>query len=67
MVRFLLEHDSNPLDLWFDDSPFEIALDRGYTEMEQLLTVGLGTAAYTEANATLWFVHRDLCLLYLFS
>jgi len=37
VVRFLLEHDRNPLDLWVDDDPFEIARDRGYTEMEQLL------------------------------
>jgi ankyrin repeat protein len=38
VVRFLLEHDHNPLDLWVDDDPDEIARDRGYTEMEQLLT-----------------------------
>ena len=38
VVRFLLEHDSNPLDLWIDDSPLEIARDRGYVELEQLLT-----------------------------
>lgn len=31
VARFLLEHDHNPLDLWVDDSPFEIARDRGYT------------------------------------
>src|SRR5215204_2272909 len=37
IVRFLLEHDRNPLDLWVDDDPLEIARDRGYTEMEQLL------------------------------
>jgi ankyrin repeat protein len=37
VVRFLLEHDRNPLDLWVDDDPFEIARDRGYPEMEQLL------------------------------
>jgi Ankyrin repeat len=37
VVRFLLEHDRNPLDLWVDDDPIEIARDRGYTEMEQLL------------------------------
>jgi len=33
VARFLLEHDHNPLDLWFDDSPLEIARDRGYVEM----------------------------------
>ena len=38
VVRFLLEHDRNPLDLWVDDDPLEIARDRGYAEMEQLLT-----------------------------
>lgn len=37
VVRFLLEHDDNPLDLWVDDGPLEIARDRGYTEMERLL------------------------------
>ena len=25
VVRFLLEHDCNPLDLWVDDDPIEIA------------------------------------------
>jgi len=43
VVRFLLEHDRNPLDLWVDDNPLEIARDRGYTEMEQLLTEALET------------------------
>jgi ankyrin repeat protein len=37
IARFLLQHDRNPLDLWVDDDPIEIARDRGYTEMEQLL------------------------------
>jgi ankyrin repeat protein len=37
IVRFLLEQDRNPLDLWVDDDPIEIARDRGYAEMEQLL------------------------------
>ena len=37
VVRFLLEHDTNPLDLWVDDNPLEIARDRGYLEMEELL------------------------------
>jgi ankyrin repeat protein len=37
VVRFLLEHDRNPLDLWVDDNPLEIARDRGNTEMERLL------------------------------
>jgi len=43
VVRFLLEHDCNPLDLWVDDDPIEIARDRGYTELEQLLTHTLDT------------------------
>ena len=43
VVRFLLERDSNPMDLWIDDDPLEIAHDRGYTEMEQLLTDMLET------------------------
>src|SRR3954468_23318049 len=41
VARFLLEHDRNPMDLWVDDDPIEIARDRGYTEMEQLLTHAL--------------------------
>jgi ankyrin repeat protein len=36
-VRFLLQHDRNPLDLWVDDDPVQIARDRGYTELERLL------------------------------
>ena len=43
VVRFLLEHDCSPLDLWVDDDPIEIARDRGYTEMERLLTHTLDT------------------------
>lgn len=43
VVRFLLEHDRNPLDLWVDDDPIEIARDRGYTDMERLLTETLHT------------------------
>lgn len=43
VVRFLLEHDRNPLDLWVDDDPLDIARDRGYTEMEQLLAHTLDT------------------------
>jgi ankyrin repeat protein len=37
VARFLLEHDSNPLDLWVDDDPIEIARDRGYGAMERML------------------------------
>ena len=43
VARFLLEHDRNPMDLWVDDDPIEIARDRGYTEMAQLLTQTLAT------------------------
>jgi ankyrin repeat protein len=43
VARFLLEHDRNPLDLWVDDDPIEIARDRGYTEMEALLMHTLDT------------------------
>lgn len=43
VARFLLEHDRNPLDLWVDDDPIEIARDRGYVEMEHLLTHTLET------------------------
>ena len=43
VVRFLLEHDHNPLDLWVDDDPLEIARDRGYVEMERLLAETLAT------------------------
>ena len=37
VARFLLEHDHNPIDLWVDDNPLEIARDRGYVEMERML------------------------------
>ena len=50
VVRFLLEHDRNPMDLWVDDSPLEIARDRGYTEMEQLLTQTLETRFNASPN-----------------
>ena len=43
VVRFLLDHDPNPLDVWIDDDPIEIAHDRGYTEMEHLLARTLET------------------------
>ena len=38
VARLLMDYDSNPLDLWVDDSPFEIARDRGYDAMERMLT-----------------------------
>jgi hypothetical protein len=37
VARFLLEHDTNPLDLWVDDDPIQIARDRGYAAMERML------------------------------
>jgi ankyrin repeat protein len=43
IAQFLLEHDHNPMDLWFDDSPLEMARDRGYAEMGRLLTETLDT------------------------
>ena len=43
IARFLLEHDPNPMDLWVDDDPLEIARDRGYAEMEQVLSDPLET------------------------
>jgi ankyrin repeat protein len=43
VARFLLEHDPNPIDLWVDDSPLEIARDRGYAEMERMLAETLET------------------------
>ena len=43
VTRFLLEHDHNPMDLWVDDGPIEIARDRGYQAMEQMLVDELET------------------------
>jgi ankyrin repeat protein len=43
VARFLLEHDRNPMDLWVDDDPIEIARDRGYVEMERMLADTLET------------------------
>jgi uncharacterized protein len=43
VARFLLEHDRNPLDLWVDDDPLEIARDRGYAGMERMLADTLET------------------------
>src|SRR4030095_6530607 len=37
VARYLLEHDHNPIDLWVDDDPLEIARDRGYADMERML------------------------------
>jgi ankyrin repeat protein len=43
VARLLLEHDANPMDLWVDDSPIEIARDRGYAAMERMLMDTLET------------------------
>src|SRR5687767_1233878 len=37
VARFLLELDTNPLDLWVDDGPIEIARDREYDAMARML------------------------------
>jgi ankyrin repeat protein len=43
VARFLLDHDTNPMDLWVDDDPIEIARDRGYQAMERMLLDALET------------------------
>ena len=43
VARFILDHDTNPLDLWVDDDPIEIARDRGYAAMERMLVDTLET------------------------
>jgi ankyrin repeat protein len=43
IAQLLLERDHNPMDLWFDDSPLEMARDRGYAAMERVLTETLDT------------------------
>jgi len=43
VARFLLDHDRNPMDLWVDDDPLEIARDRGYGAMERMLADTLET------------------------
>lgn len=43
VAQFLLDHDTNPMDLWVDDGPVEIARDRGYTAMERVLVETLET------------------------
>ena len=43
VARFLLERDHNPMDLWVDDTPIEIARDRGYADMERMLAEVLDT------------------------
>ncbi|HEV8150758.1 MAG TPA: ankyrin repeat domain-containing protein, partial [Gemmatimonadales bacterium] len=43
VADFLLEHGADPLGLAVDDSLLDIARDRGYLEMERLLTARLAT------------------------
>jgi ankyrin repeat protein len=43
VTEFLLEHDRDPVGLAVNDSLLEIARDRGYTEMETLLTTKLAS------------------------
>ena len=50
VARFLLDHDSNPLDLWVDDDPIEIARDRGYAAMERMLVDTLETKFNASTN-----------------
>jgi ankyrin repeat protein len=49
IAAFLLERDPDPGGLWVNDGPLEIARDRGYGAMEQLLLAGL--AARHNASA----------------
>jgi ankyrin repeat protein len=43
VTTFLLERDPDPLNLWVDDGPLDIARDRGFVEMERLLETALAT------------------------
>ena len=43
VTAFLLQRDPDPMNLWVNDNPLEIARDRGYAEMEQLLETTLAT------------------------
>lgn len=44
VVAYLLEHGADPLSLAVNDTLLEIARDRGYAEMEKLLSAKLATA-----------------------
>lgn len=50
VVEFLLERDSNPIGLAVNDSLIEMARDRGYAEMETLLTTKLATIHNISSN-----------------
>lgn len=43
VTAFLLERDPDPMNLWVNDNPLEIARDRGFAEMERLLDTTLAT------------------------
>jgi len=43
VAAFLLARDPDPMNLWVNDSPLEIARDRGYVELETLLAATLAT------------------------
>ena len=43
VTAFLLERDPDPMNLWVNDNPLEIARDRGYAELELLLETTLAT------------------------
>lgn len=49
IAAFLLERDPDPGGLWVNDGPLQIARDRGYAAMEQLVMAGL--AARHNASA----------------
>lgn len=43
VARYLLERDPNPMDLWFNTTPVDMARDRGYTAMAEMLEQTLAT------------------------
>ncbi len=43
VAAFLLERDPDPMNLWVNDNPLDIARDRGYVEMERLLETTFAT------------------------
>lgn len=43
VAAFLLERDPDPMNLWVNDGPLDIARDRGYVAMEKLLATTLAT------------------------
>ena len=43
VAAFLLERDPDPMNLWVNDNPLDIARDRGYVEIQRLLETTLVT------------------------